>query len=58
MFHSRKMEHSINKFHERALLLIYPSDSKLTFKRIIRQKQNYEEIWRNPERKTSFFVQG
>ena len=32
MFHSRKMEHSINRIHERALRLIYPSDSKLTFK--------------------------
>ena len=35
MFHSRKMEHSINKIHERALRLIYPSDSKLTFKELL-----------------------
>ena len=26
MFHSRKKEHSINRIHERALRLIYPSD--------------------------------
>ena len=32
MFHSGKMEHRINRIHERALRLIYPSDSKLTFK--------------------------
>ena len=35
MFHSRKMEHSINKIHERALYFIYPSDSKLTFKELL-----------------------
>ena len=35
MFHSQKMEHSINKIHERALRLIYPSNSKLTFKELL-----------------------
>ena len=35
MFHSRRMEHRINKVHERALRLIYPSDSKLTFKELL-----------------------
>ena len=35
MFHSRKMEHSINIIHERALCLIYPSDSKVTFKELL-----------------------
>ena len=35
MFHSRRMEHRINKIHERALRLIYPSDSKLTFKELL-----------------------
>ena len=35
MFRSRRMEHSINKIHERALHLIYPSDSKLTFKELL-----------------------
>ena len=39
MFHSRKMEHSINRIHERALRLIYPSDSKLTFKELLDKKQ-------------------
>ena len=29
------MEHRINKIHERALRLIYPSDSKLTFKELL-----------------------
>ena len=28
LFHGRRMEHRINKIHERALHLIYPSNSK------------------------------
>ena len=39
MFHSRKMEHSINKIHERTLRLIYPSDPKLTFKELLDKKK-------------------
>ena len=35
MFHSRRMEHMTNTIHERALHLIYPSDSKLTFKELL-----------------------
>ena len=35
MFHSRRMEHKINKIHERVLRLICPSDSKLTFKEFL-----------------------
>ena len=35
MFHSRKMEYIISKIYERALRLIYPSDSKLTFKELL-----------------------
>ena len=35
MFHSRKMKRSINKIHERALRLTYPSNSKLTFKELL-----------------------
>ena len=35
MFHSRRMERRINKIHERALRLIYLSDSKLTFKELL-----------------------
>ena len=35
MFHSQRMEHRINKIHERVLRLIYPSYSKLTFKELL-----------------------
>ena len=35
MFDSRRMKHRINKIHERPLSLIYPSDSKLTFKELL-----------------------
>ena len=35
MFHSRRMEHRINKINERAVRLIYSSDSKLTFKELL-----------------------
>ena len=35
MFHSWKIEHKINKIHERAVRFIYPSDSKLTFKELL-----------------------
>ena len=40
MFHSRRMEHRINKIHERALHLICPSDSKLTFKELLEKHKN------------------
>ena len=43
MFHSRKMEHSINKVHERAPHLIYPSGSKLTFKELLDKKHPSEK---------------
>ena len=39
MFHNRKMERSMNKIHERALRLIYPSDSKLTFKELLNKNK-------------------
>ena len=39
MFHTRRMEHRINKIHERALRLIYPSDSKLTFKELLEKNK-------------------
>ena len=32
MFHSQRMQHRISKIYERALHLIYPFDSKLTYK--------------------------
>ena len=35
MLHRRRIEHRINKIHERALRLIYPSDSKLTFEELL-----------------------
>ena len=35
MFHSRKMEHKINKIHKRALRPIYPSDLKLLFQELL-----------------------
>ena len=47
MFHSRRME---RKIHQRSLRLIYPSDSELTFKKLldenktlsIHQKKTYK----------------
>ena len=33
------MEHRINKIHEKALRLIYPSDSKLTFKELLEKNK-------------------
>ena len=33
------MEHSINKIHEWALCLIYPPDSKLTFKELLEKNK-------------------
>ena len=35
MFHIRRMEHRVNKIHDRALRLIYPSNLKLTFKELL-----------------------
>ena len=35
MFHSRAMEHRINRIHERTLRLIYLSQHQLTFKEIL-----------------------
>ena len=37
-FHSRR----VNKIHEKTLRLIYPPDSKLTFKELLDKKQNCE----------------
>ena len=39
MFHSRRMEHRVNKIDERVLRLIYPSDSKLTFEELLDRKK-------------------
>ena len=56
MFHSRKMEHSINRIHERALPLIYPSDSKLTFKELLNKNKTVSIHQKNLEvRATEIF---
>ena len=47
MFHSRRMERSINKIHEGALRLIYPSDSKLTFKELLGKNKTVSIHQRN-----------
>ena len=47
MFHSRRMERSINKIHEGALRLIYPSDSKLTFKELLGKNRTVSIHQRN-----------
>ena len=46
MFHGRRMEHKINKTHERVPRLICPSDSKLTFKEFL-DKNKTVSIHRN-----------
>ena len=38
MFHSRTMEHRMNKIHERAIKLIYPNQHQLTFKELLEKK--------------------
>ena len=35
MFHSRAMEHRINRIHKRTLRLIYPNQHQLTFKELL-----------------------
>ena len=40
MFHSRAMEHRINRIHERTLRLIYPNQHQLTFKELLEKKQD------------------
>ena len=47
MFHSRRKEHRINKIHERALRLIYPSDSKLTFKELLEKNKTVSIYQKN-----------
>ena len=47
MFHSRRMEQRINKIHERALRLIYPSDSTLTFKELLDKNRTVSNHQRN-----------
>ena len=40
MFHSRAMEHRINRLQERTLRLIYPNQHQLTFKEVLEKKQD------------------
>ena len=41
------MEHRINRIHERALRLIYPSDSKLTFKKLLDKNKTVSILKKN-----------
>ena len=50
MFHSRNMEHRINRIHERTLRLIYPNKHQLTFKELLEKKQDRQYT---PEKITS-----
>ena len=47
MFHSQRMEHRINKIYERVLHLIYPSNSKLTFKKLLDKNKTVSIHQRN-----------
>ena len=47
MLHSQRIEHRINKIHERALCLIYPSDSKLTFEESLDKNRTVSIVKRN-----------
>ena len=39
MFHSRTMEHRMNKIHERTIKLIYPNQHQLTFKELLEKNK-------------------
>ena len=47
MFHSRAMEHRINKIHERTLRLIYPNQYQLTFKELLEKNKTVSIHQRN-----------
>ena len=47
MFHSRAMEHRINRIHERALSLIYPNQHQLTFKELLEKNKTVSIHQRN-----------
>ena len=40
MFHSRAMEHRINRIHERTLRRFYPNQHQLTFKELLEKNNN------------------
>ena len=46
-FHSRAMEHRINRIHERTLRLIYPSQHQLTFKELLEKQKTVSIHQRN-----------
>ena len=47
MFHSRAMEHRINRIHERTLRLIYPNQHQLTFKELLEKSKTVSIHQRN-----------
>ena len=47
MFHSRAMEHRINKIHERTLRHIYPNQHQLTFKELLEKNNTFSIHQRN-----------
>ena len=47
MFHSRAMEHRINRIHERTLRLIYPNQHQLTFKELLEKNKTVSIHQRN-----------
>ena len=47
MFHSRDMEHRINRTHARTLRLIYPNQHQLTFKKLLEKKKTVSIHQRN-----------
>ena len=47
MFHSRAIEHRINRIHERILRLIFPNQHQLTFKELLEKKKTVSIHQRN-----------
>ena len=47
MFHSRTMEHKINRIHERTLRLIYPNQNQLMFKELLEKRKTISIHQRN-----------
>ena len=47
MFHSRAMEHTINRIHERTLRLVYPNQRQLTFKELLLKNKTVSIHQRN-----------
>ena len=47
MFHSRAMEHRINRIHERTLRLIYPNQHQLIFKELLEKNKTVSIYQRN-----------